>query len=74
MRLRDAAQRPVAADSAAVFRIVFGLIVAGSSLRFVWKGWVETLYLAPAQHLTYVGFEWVRPWPAPLMYVNIKNG
>ena len=61
----------MAADSVAVFRIVFGLVVAGSSLRFLLKGWVDTLYLAPAHHLTYVGFEWVQPWPAPLMYAHM---
>ena len=70
-RLARAATRRVPADSAAVFRIVFGLVVAGSSVRFVAKGWVDTLYLAPAHHLTYTGFEWVRPWPAPLMYAHV---
>ena len=70
-RVAEAARRPVAADSAAVFRIVFGLVVAGSSFRFLAKGWVDTLYLAPAHHLTYVGFEWVRPWPAPWMQLHV---
>jgi hypothetical protein len=37
-------------------------------VRFVAKGWVETLYLAPPHHLTYARFEWVRPLPGLLMY------
>lgn len=32
---------------------------------------METLYLAPANHLTYVGFGWVRPWPAPWMHLHM---
>lgn len=55
------AQRPVSAASTAVFRIAFGTLVAVSMLRFVAKGWVGSLYLAPAHHLTYPRFEWVRP-------------
>ena len=46
-----------------MFRISFGLLVAASMIRFVAKGWVESLYLAPAHHLTYARFEWVRPLP-----------
>jgi hypothetical protein len=60
--------RPVPAASTAVFRIAFGVIAAVSIVRFVAKGWVETLYLAPAHHLTFARFEWVRPLPGPAMY------
>ncbi|MBI5088765.1 MAG: HTTM domain-containing protein [Actinobacteria bacterium] len=60
--------RPVHAASTAVFRIAFGLVVAVSMVRFVAKGWVESLYLAPTHHLTYARFEWVRPLPGPVMY------
>ncbi|MEM7288367.1 MAG: HTTM domain-containing protein [Actinomycetota bacterium] len=56
------------ADSVAAFRIGFGLLVAFSSIRFLAKGWVETLYLAPDQHLTYRWFGWVEPLPAPAKY------
>ena len=57
-RVVAAANRPVAADSAAVFRVAFGLLVTFSSVRFLARGWVDTLYLEPADHLTYVGFDW----------------
>ena len=63
--------RPVAADSLAVFRIGFGLLVAFSSLRFLAKGWVDTLYLAPENHLTYRWFGWVAPLPAPWMHLHM---
>lgn len=64
-------RRPVAADSLAVFRIGFGLLVAFSSLRFLAKGWVDTLYLAPENHLTYRWFGWVAPLPTPWMHLHM---
>ena len=62
---------PVAADSLAAFRIGFGLLVAFSSLRFLAKGWVDALYLAPENHLTYRWFGWVAPLPAPWMHLHM---
>ena len=65
-------KQPVAADSLAVFRIGFGLLVVFSSLRFLGKGWVDALYLAPENHLTYRGFGWVAPLPAPWMHLVVS--
>ena len=45
-----------------------GALGALSAARFLAKGWVETLYLAPEHHLTYPWVPWVRPLPAPVMY------
>jgi len=70
-RLVDRAMAPVSADSTAIFRIGFGLVVAFSSARFLAKGWVDTLYLEPANHLTYRGFGWVEPLPAPFMHLLV---
>lgn len=70
-RLAAAAARPVPADSAAVFRIAYGLLVAFGSVRFLARGWVGALYLEPAHHLTYPGFEWVRPLAAPWMHLHM---
>lgn len=64
-------KRPVDAAGLAIFRILFGLLACFSSLRFIAKGWVSELYLEPAFHFTYYGFEWVKPWPAPLMYLHM---
>ena len=36
-------------------------------------GWVEEFYLAPAHHLTYADFDWVRPLPGPLMYAHMAT-
>ncbi len=61
----------MSAASSAVYRILFGLLGAYSAARFLHKGWVEALYLAPEYHLTYPWFTWVRPLPAPLMYAAV---
>jgi hypothetical protein len=45
----------------AVFRIFFGLMMLLSIIRFWAYGWIEKLYLEPAYHFSYFGFEWVKP-------------
>jgi hypothetical protein len=51
------------------FRIVFGLLMFFSLLRFWWRGWIDTAYLQPKFHFTYQGFEWVQSLGAPGMYL-----
>jgi len=43
----------------AAFRILFGLLMVISLLRFWCYGWIEKLYLFPKTHFHYYGFEWV---------------
>ncbi len=50
-----------------------GCSCAFSAARFLRKGWVEALYLAPEHHLTYAWFPWVRPLPPPLMYAAVAG-
>ena len=45
----------------AVFRILFGLMMFGSIVRFWVNGWIEKLYLEPSFFFSYYGFEWVKP-------------
>jgi len=65
-----ALEQPVDGRGLAAFRILFGALMVGASIRFVAKGWVRELYLDPGFHFTYLGFEWVRPWPAWGMYLH----
>ena len=44
----------------AVFRIVFGLLMVISMVRFWGNGWIEKLYLAPTLHFHYFGFEFIQ--------------
>ncbi len=52
-----------------VFRIIFGMMMALSTIRFLMKGWVSELYIQPKFFFTFYGFEWVKPLPGNLMYV-----
>lgn len=51
------------------FRVVFGLVMALSMLRFWYRGWIEELYIDPEFYFSYLGFDWVTPVPAPGMYL-----
>ena len=51
------------------FRILFGLMMFFSTLRFIFNGWVTDLYIAPKYHFTYYGFDWVQPAGASVMYL-----
>lgn len=53
--------KPVYSASLAVFRIVFGLMLLFSTVRFWAKGWIEELYIQPKFFFSYYGFEWVKP-------------
>jgi hypothetical protein len=52
-----------------VFRILFGIMMLLSTIRFINKGWVEELYVEPSYFFTYLGFDWVRPFDATGMYM-----
>lgn len=67
----DSVRAAVSADSVAAFRIAFGAIVAFAAARFLTNGWVAELYLAPSAHLTYPGFGWVQPLPAPWLHLVV---
>ncbi|NIJ45676.1 hypothetical protein FHR24_002144 [Wenyingzhuangia heitensis] len=48
------------AASLAAFRILFGVLMLTSLIRFVAMDWVEQLYVLPKWHFTYYGFAWVQ--------------
>lgn len=50
------------------FRILFGLMMFVSTIRFMVNGWVEELYIRPSFHFTYVGFDWIQSLGAFGMY------
>lgn len=53
------------------FRLLFGVLMAISTLRFVANGWVESLILAPPFHFHYWGFHWIQPLPQAWMMVAV---
>ena len=52
----------------ASFRLIFGLIMFAGVLRFMLKGWVYDLYIAPTFYFKYFGFEFIQPLNAVGMY------
>ncbi|HTE25871.1 HTTM domain-containing protein [Flavitalea sp.] len=62
-------QRPVSIAPLVNFRIVFGLLMFFSLLRFWWRGWIDAVYIKPPFHFTYYGFEWVQPFGPLGMYL-----
>lgn len=45
----------------AVFRILFGILMFASMVRFWLNGWIDKLYIEPQFFFSYYGFEWVKP-------------
>ena len=66
-RARRALERPVDPAGLAALRILFGLTMALATARFVAKGWVNELLVAPPYHFTYMGFDWVKPFSHDVM-------
>lgn len=52
---------PVEAVPLAVFRILFGLMMLFSIIRFWSYGWIDKFYLQPKFFFSYYAFEWVKP-------------
>ena len=67
--LKEYVVKPVHAAPLAVFRMVFGLLMLASILRFMAKGWVYSMYVKPQVFFSYYGFEWIRPLGEAGMYV-----
>jgi hypothetical protein len=44
-----------------LFRVLFGVMMLLSLVRFWVNGWIETLYLQPKFFFSYDGFSWVKP-------------
>jgi vitamin K-dependent gamma-carboxylase len=60
---------PVDPSSLALFRILFGAMMAAGMVRFMALGWVSELYVLPTFHFTWELFPWVRPLPGGLMHL-----
>jgi vitamin K-dependent gamma-carboxylase len=52
---------PIDAAWLAALRVLFGLAMAFSTLRFIAYGWIDRFFVAPAFHFKYWGFTWVEP-------------
>lgn len=62
--------QPVDNASVTFFRIAFGFVMAYWGWDYLMSGRVTELYVRPAFHFSYYGFDWVRPWPGNGMYYH----
>jgi hypothetical protein len=60
-RLVGALLRPVDLGWLAAFRVLYGLTLGVSMLRFLEYAWIERFFVSPRFHFKYWGFEWVEP-------------
>ena len=61
-------KQPTPAMPLSVFRLLFGLAMVFSTLRFMLLGWIEDHYIRPKLHFKYWGFEWIEPLSAEGLY------
>lgn len=52
-----------------VFRIIFGVLMLFSLIRFWANGWIEEFYLEPVFHFTFYGFDWVTVPSPTVLYL-----
>jgi len=45
----------------ALFRLLFGIMMFASIVRFWYYGWIEKFYIEPTFFFSYYGFDWVKP-------------
>jgi len=69
-RLLARLSRPTDVAALVAFRVAFGLVVTVGAVRFVAEGWVARCYLEPNFAFKYLGFSWVKAWPAWGMYLH----
>jgi vitamin K-dependent gamma-carboxylase len=62
--LGAALRNPVDSAWLAAFRVLFGLTLLTSTLRFLAYGWIDQLFVAPKFHFKYWGFSWVKVPPS----------
>ncbi|MFD2935845.1 HTTM domain-containing protein [Spirosoma flavum] len=59
--MRNYFRETTSAAPLAVFRLLFGLMLFGSIVRFWSKGWIADLYIKPRYFFPFYGFEFVKP-------------
>jgi Vitamin K-dependent gamma-carboxylase len=61
--------QPVSVYPLAGFRILYGLLLMASTVRFWYNGWIEKMYIDPQLFFPWPGFEWIQPLYGKAMYL-----
>jgi len=59
--MKNFLKEPISIAPLVSFRILFGLLIFLSTVRFWYFGWIEKHYIEPVFHFKYFGFDWVEP-------------
>ncbi|MEX2567730.1 MAG: HTTM domain-containing protein, partial [Cyclobacteriaceae bacterium] len=57
--INNCISKPISIAPLIHFRVLFGLIMLISVVRFLLNGWVKTQYIDPEFHFSYYGFSWI---------------
>jgi vitamin K-dependent gamma-carboxylase len=68
--LKFDASAPVPIESLAALRIIFGIIMAVGTTRFLLSGWVSELFIKPTFFFKYLGFGWMPVWGPVGLYIH----
>lgn len=69
----NACLKPIDGAWLAALRILFGIAMCVSMVRFLAYGWVERFFVAPSMHFKYFGFSWVEPLSGPQMHLFFQG-
>jgi hypothetical protein len=67
---QGAGNRSIDIASLVFFRIAFGGLLCWQLLDYFRHDWIRQVYIEPAFHFFYFGFEWVAPWPGVGMQLH----
>lgn len=59
-KIRDTLFKEVSPEPLAFFRIVFGLLMTFSTIRYIANGWVTEFFIQPEHYFKYPYFHWVQ--------------
>ena len=69
-RLSSKLWHPVNNASLVFFRVAFGAIMVWEMFRYFAEDRIRRYYIEPKFLFTYLGFDWVKPWPGNGMYIH----
>lgn len=67
-QLKEGLFSPIAIYPLVTFRILLGLILSFSMIRFLANGWVHSLYIEPIFYFPFFDWDYLSPLPGPFMY------
>ena len=69
-RLPDRLFAPLDAASLVYFRVLFGALMLVITWRYIDHDWIRDYFIEPDYNFTYLGFDWVKPWPDTWLYIH----